>query len=43
MDNFEWAEGFGMKFGLYALDPHTQVRTLRDGSKYACVLLDCLL
>lgn len=33
MDNFEWAEGWRMKFGLYACDPVTQARTLREGSK----------
>jgi beta-glucosidase len=34
MDAFEWNEGESLKFGLYALDKRTQVRTLRDGSKY---------
>jgi beta-glucosidase len=29
VDNFEWAEGWGLRFGLYALDPKTQERTPR--------------
>ncbi len=29
VDNFEWGEGWRMRFGLYALDVETQVRTLR--------------
>jgi beta-glucosidase len=29
VDNFEWSEGWRMKFGLYALDPDTQARTPR--------------
>ncbi len=28
-DNFEWAEGWGLRFGLIALDPATQQRTPR--------------
>jgi len=32
-DNFEWAEGYDMKFGLYALDTLTQERTLRKGAE----------
>ena len=33
MDNFEWAEGYKMKFGLYEVNFHTQARTLRESSK----------
>ena len=29
VDNFDWSEGWRMKFGLYALDPVTQERTAR--------------
>jgi beta-glucosidase len=32
VDNFEWAEGWGLRFGLYALDPKTQVRTPRPSA-----------
>ena len=29
VDNYEWAEGWTTRFGLFALDPQTQVRTPR--------------
>lgn len=33
LDNFEWAEGYSMRFGLYAMNFETQERTLREGAK----------
>lgn len=36
VDNFEWADGWKLRFGLVALDPETQQRTLRpSASVYA--------
>lgn len=32
VDNFEWAEGWGLRFGLYELDPSTQARTPRPSA-----------
>ncbi len=32
VDNFEWAEGWGLRFGLFALDPTTQERTARPSA-----------
>ena len=34
MDNFEWAFGYDMKFGLYSVNHDTQVRKLRNGAKF---------
>jgi len=32
VDNFEWAEGWTLRFGLIALDPETQTRTPRPSA-----------
>ena len=34
MDNFEWAHGYGPKFGLIAVDWKTQERTVRPSGFY---------
>jgi beta-glucosidase len=31
-DNFEWAEGFGPRFGLYSVDYATYARTASEGA-----------
>ena len=38
VDNFEWSEGWDLRFGLYALDEQTGQRTLRpSGALYAII------
>lgn len=34
MDNFEWAGGFGMRFGIVHVDYKTQKRTIKDSAKF---------
>ena len=41
MDNFEWAEGYSLRFGLYHVDYESQTRTLRDsGMMYQQIISD---
>ena len=40
-DNFEWTEGWNLRFGLIAMDPTTQVRTMRpSGALYRGIALE---
>jgi beta-glucosidase len=33
IDNFEWSEGWKLRFGLFALDPETQSRSMRPSAE----------
>jgi beta-glucosidase len=38
LDNFEWAEGFGPRFGIVEMDYSTQQRTVREsGLRYSAI------
>ena len=39
MDNFEWAEGYDMRFGLVHVDYTTQTRTLKDSALWYQALM----
>jgi beta-glucosidase len=40
-DNFEWSEGWRLRFGLVSMDPDTQQRTIRDsGRLYGAIARD---
>lgn len=40
MDNFEWAEGYAMRFGLVHVDYSTQKRTLKDSARWYQALIE---
>jgi beta-glucosidase len=41
VDNYEWTEGWRLRFGLYALDEQTQQRTARPSAElYRQIIAD---
>jgi beta-glucosidase len=38
-DNFEWNEGWHLRFGLFELDPITQTRTARPSAQHYAQLI----
>ncbi len=44
MDNFEWAEGYAQRFGLYHVEYDTQIRSIKESGKvYADYVTDTRL
>jgi beta-glucosidase len=39
MDNFEWADGYGKRFGLIGVDYSTQERSVRDSARYLASII----
>ena len=40
MDNFEWAEGYSLRFGLYEVDYDSQERNLRNSGRDYAEIID---
>ncbi len=40
LDNFEWADGFGARFGLVGIDFETQERTVRESARRLARVID---
>ena len=40
MDNFEWAEGYSLRFGLYEVDYDTQKRMIRNSGRDYAEIID---
>ncbi len=40
LDNFEWADGFGARFGLIGVDFETQERTIRESARRLARVID---
>jgi beta-glucosidase len=40
LDNFEWAEGYGARFGLVHVDFDTQKRTVKDSGRYYASVIE---
>ncbi|WBB69212.1 GH1 family beta-glucosidase [Micromonospora sp. WMMD812] len=39
LDNLEWAEGYGQRFGLVHVDRETQRRTVKDSARYYAAVI----
>ena len=42
MDNFEWAYGYHMRFGVIHINYQTQERTIKDSAYYLKTLAETL-